>query len=43
MLFIVDAESLTGATHLYETAGFKETRRSLRMARPQAQHARRPG
>lgn len=30
----VDAESPTGATRLYETAGFRETRRSVRMARP---------
>lgn len=31
---IVDAESPTGATRLYEAAGFTETRRSMRMARP---------
>lgn len=30
----VDAESPTGATRLYESAGFRETRRSVRMARP---------
>lgn len=31
---IVDAESPTGATRLYEAAGFQITRRSVRMARP---------
>lgn len=31
---IVDAESPTGATRLYEAADFRETRRSVRMARP---------
>jgi ribosomal protein S18 acetylase RimI-like enzyme len=30
----VDAESQTGATRLYDAAGFMETRRSIRMARP---------
>jgi ribosomal protein S18 acetylase RimI-like enzyme len=30
----VDAESLTGATRLYEAAGFMETRRSVRLAQP---------
>lgn len=32
---IVDAESPTGATRLYESAGFVVTRRSVRMARPE--------